>query len=70
MGVIHHLLKASLVFLCLTGHVPVEDPHHSSVLCLHAREKVRQLPVALPALPHGRGHSGAGNSARRHHNYY
>ena len=45
-----------------TGHVPVKDPHHSAVFCLHAGEEVGPLPVALPALPHGWSHSGAGTS--------
>lgn len=56
-----NLLSASA--LLHSGYVPAEDPHHCAVLRLHAGEALGLLPVALPTLPHGWGHSSAGISA-------
>lgn len=52
----------SVLHLLHKGHVPAEDPHHSSLLRLHAGEEVGHLPVGLPAVAHGWSRYGAGTS--------
>ena len=55
-----YFVNLPLFFVLHQGDVPVEDPHHGPVLCLHAGEEVGPPPVVLAAPTHGWHCSSAG----------